>query len=174
MLQDFAGLLFTTGEGIGCCRGWLGTVDPGSHVMTHKNCQTKPTAVGRLLTADALVRSWIEIIKNPTLLLLLRLSSLSNSFWPLQPEREKAEWAEKDKPLPQECLATRELRRQIGLVLLKSSSKKPTVPCWVEPRSELTQWGWDLSHRGNQRVEISLTWGTKTDKSRTLHGKYEI
>lgn len=96
MLQDFAGLLFTTGEGIGCCRGWLGTADLFSHVMTHKNFQTKPTAVGRLLTADALVRSWIEIINNPPLLLLLRLSGPFNSLWPpLQPEWERAEWAER-------------------------------------------------------------------------------
>lgn len=45
----------------------------------------------------------------------------------------------KDKPPSQQYLATKELRGQIGLVLLKSSSKKPNVPCWEEPRSELTQ-----------------------------------
>lgn len=58
------------------------------HVSQKKS---KPTAVGRLLTADARVRSRIESINNPVLSLRLRHWNPFNSLWlPLQPEVQES------------------------------------------------------------------------------------
>lgn len=113
----------TSGEGIGCCRGWLWTVNPSPVSWLTK------TAKAHKQREDC----WLQMVvsgpgEKALTILFSHCYSVSEdpsihfSFCDSQRCR-RAEWAEKDKPLPQQYSATKEWRGQRGLVLLKSSNK---------------------------------------------------
>lgn len=178
VLQDFAGLLFTSGEGIGCCRSWLGAVDPVSHVMAHKKFQTKPTAVGRLLTADPVVMSWIEFIKNSHSSVTTQALRSLQFILAFSTAREGESWMSRERQTSS--------TRIFGYKRVKRAN-------WAGSAEKQQQKAnCALLGRGKVRADAvrlrSVTQGkpksrnfpdmgangTKIDKSRTLHGKYEI